>query len=184
MTEPLPRHVTLEHGLMRFWLALAASEDPDALGPAAAGWVPATGYHWRPELPGAEAAAEELVGLAAAAGILACPVGVTPALAIDHGPAGRRYRVLVTISRGGGHLTLTSGCRPWLEIGKPGTYGPDAAAHILTEVAATASQLLAALACYRGQAAAELAPVGPGCLGCLLSSLASSRLALPAGARH
>jgi hypothetical protein len=154
MTEHLPGFA-LDGSLMRAWLALAAAEGPDDPGPLAAA-LPAIGYGWRPDLPGGAAAAEALVRLAAQAGILACPAGVTAAL--QH--YGRTYRVLVTVRGPGGAapLTMASRPRPLREIGQPGTCGPDAAAHVLAEVTATANDLLGSLASYPGPAATAGAP--------------------------
>ena len=161
MTEHLPLPgIALNDGLMQAWLALAAAEGPDddPVTPAA---VPvAARYGWWPDLPGAGAAAEELVRLAVAAGILTSPAGVTPALQYYRGQRGRRYRVLVTIPGPGGDgpLTLASRPRPWRQIGAPGACGPDAAAAILTEVTAAANRLLGSLASYLRQAPAVPAP--------------------------
>jgi len=157
MTEHLPLPgIALNDGPMQAWLALAAAEGPDddPVTPAAAR------YGWWPDLPGAGAAAEELVRLAVAAGILTSPAGVTPALQCYRGQRGRRYCVLVTIPGPGGDgpLTLASRPRPWRQIGAPGACGPDAAAAILTEVAAAANRLLGSLASYLRQAPAVPAP--------------------------
>ncbi|SRR6266568_446762 len=154
MTEHLPS-VTLDGSLLPAWLALAVAEGPDDPGPLAAA-LPAIGYGWWPDLPGGAAAAEGLVRLAAAAGILTCPVGVT--VALQH--YGGTYRVLVTVRApgGAGPVTVTSRPRPWREIGRPGTCGPDAAGHILAEVTATANELLGSLAPYPGPAEAVPAP--------------------------
>ncbi len=94
--------VALDGSLMRAWLALAAAKGPDDPGPLAAA-LPAIGYGWWPDLPGGAAAAEALVRLAAEAGILICPAGVTPAL--QH--YGGTYRVLVTVRGPGGAVPLT-----------------------------------------------------------------------------
>jgi hypothetical protein len=164
MTESLPDlRVAVNAGLMQAWLALAAAECPDDGAGPPAGQLPAIGYGWWPDLLCAPADAEELVRLAGAAGIFTCPAGVTLALQHYDGPGGRTYRVLVTIpGPGGGQLTLASRRKPWREIGSPGTCGPDAAAHILTEVAGTASQMLAFLACCLSQPAAMPAPAAFG----------------------
>lgn len=73
---------------------------------------------------------------------------------------GSRYRVLVTVpaAGGAGQLTIVSRPRRGREIGQPGTCGPDAAAHILAEVTATANELLGSLASYPGRATAAATP--------------------------
>ena len=61
--------VALDGSLMPAWLALAAAEGPDDPGPLAVA-LPVIGYGWWPDLPGGAVAAEALVRLAAAAGLL------------------------------------------------------------------------------------------------------------------